>query len=159
MVEVVPVMKLWTVIPAALMLSACLSHPPPSPAPYRAIGQEPGWTLIIDEQDLTFIAAGAQPIRQPKPPVIVGFAGEIYQTPRIGVNIVHAPCNDVMSGQGYRDRVQVDVDGKPVGLLYVGVVGPKDSEVREHNLRGAREDIRQRATQLALIQLRDALIG
>jgi uncharacterized membrane protein len=28
------------------------------------------------------------------------------------VNIVHAPCSDVMSGQGYRDRVQVDVDGK-----------------------------------------------
>jgi len=71
-----------------------------------------GWTLIIDEQDLTFIAAGGQPIRQPKPQVIIGFAGDIYQTPRIGVNIVHAPCNDVMSGQGYRDRVQVDVDGK-----------------------------------------------
>ncbi len=52
-----------------------------------------------------------------------------------------------------------DVDGKPVGLLYVGVVGPRDSEVREHYLRGGREDIRLRATQLALIQLRDALIG
>jgi heat shock protein HslJ len=68
--------------------------------------------LIIDERDLTFIPAGGQPVRQPKPQVIIGIAGEIYQTPRIGVNIVHAPCNDVMSGQGYRDRVQVDVDGK-----------------------------------------------
>ena len=44
-------------------LSACLSHPPPSPAPYRAVGQEPGWTLIIDEQDLTFI-----PRRRPAGP-------------------------------------------------------------------------------------------
>ena len=112
MAEVVPVMRFWTVIPAALMLSACLSHPPPSPAPYRAIGQEPGWTLVIDERDLTFIPAGGQLVRQPKPQVIIGVAGEIYQTPRIGVNIVHAPCSDVMPGQGYADRVQVDVDGK-----------------------------------------------
>jgi heat shock protein HslJ len=111
-VKVVAVMKLHTVIPAALMLSACLSHPPPSPAPYRAIGQEPGWTLIIDERDLTFIPAGGQLVRQPKPQAIIGVAGEIYQTPRIGVNIVHAQCSDVMSGQGYADRVQVDVDGK-----------------------------------------------
>jgi len=105
-------MKLWTAIPASLLLSACLSHPAPSPAPYRAVGQEPGWTLIIDEHDLTFIGMGAQPIRQPRPEAIVGIAGEIYQTPRIHVNVVHAACTDPMSGQGYRDRVQVDVDGK-----------------------------------------------
>lgn len=105
-------MKLLFVAPAALLLSACLSYPPPSAAPYRAVGQEPGWTLIIDERDLTFIPAGGQPVRQPRPQAINGFAGEIYQTPRIGVNIVHAGCTDVMSGQGYRDRVQVDVDGR-----------------------------------------------
>ena len=105
-------MKLWTVAPAALLLSACLSHPAPSPAPYRAVGQEPGWTLIIDERDLTFITMGAEPVRQPRPQAIIGIAGEIYQTPRIGVNIVHAACTDVMSGQAYRDRVQVDVDGR-----------------------------------------------
>ena len=113
-------MKFWTVIPAALTLSACMSHPPPSPAPYRAVGQEPGWTLIIDEQDLTFIPAGGQPVRQPRPQAIIGIAGEIYQTPHIGVNIVHAPCNDVMSGEGYPDRVQVDVDGR----RYEGCGGP-----------------------------------
>ena len=27
-------------------------------------------------------------------------------------NVISAPCSDVMSGQGYSDRVQVDVDGK-----------------------------------------------
>ena len=68
--------------------------------------------MIIDQRDLTFIAMGSEPIRQPRPQPIMGFAGEIYQTPRIGVNIVHATCTDVMSGQNYRDRVQVDVDGK-----------------------------------------------
>ena len=105
-------MKHWIVAPAALLLSGCLSYPPPSAAPYRAIGQEPGWTLIIDEQDLTFILSGNQPIRQPRPEPTIGFAGEIYQTPRISVNIVHSHCTDAMSGQGYGDRVQVDVDGR-----------------------------------------------
>ena len=113
-------MKFWTVIPAALMLSACLSHPPPSPAPYRAIGQEPGWTLIIDEQDLTFI-----PARRAAGPAAKA-AGDHrdcrrnLSDARIGVNIVHAPCSDVMSGQGYPDRVQVDVDGR----RYEGCGGP-----------------------------------
>lgn len=105
-------MKSWTVAPATLLLSACLTHPAPSPSPYRAVGQEPGWTLIIDERDLTFITMGVEPVRQSRPQAIIGIAGEIYKTPRIGVNIVHAACTDVMSGQAYRDRVQVDVDGK-----------------------------------------------
>lgn len=51
-----------------------------------------------------------------------------------------------------------DVDGKPVGLVYIGLAGPNGVEVREHKLRGAREDIRQRSTQLALVQLREALL-
>ena len=47
----------------------------------------------------------AQPVRQPTPQVIIGFAGEIYQTPRINVNIVHAPLQrrnerPHLSGQG-----------------------------------------------------------
>lgn len=51
-----------------------------------------------------------------------------------------------------------DVDGKPVGLVYIGLAGPTGTEVREHRLRGAREDIRQRCTQLALVQLREVLL-
>jgi nicotinamide-nucleotide amidase len=51
-----------------------------------------------------------------------------------------------------------DVDGKPVGLVYIGLASPDSIEVVEHQLRGAREDIRQRATQLALIQMRNALL-
>ena len=43
---------------------------------------------------------------------IVGIAGEIYQTPRINVNIVHGQCSDGMSDRIYPDKVQVTVDGK-----------------------------------------------
>jgi nicotinamide-nucleotide amidase len=52
-----------------------------------------------------------------------------------------------------------DVDDKPVGLVFIGLAGPLGTEVRKHQLRGGRDDIRQRATQLALVQLRDALLA
>src|SRR4051794_2814556 len=73
-------------------LSACMTAPPPPAAPYHALGTEPFWNLLIDEHNLTFTQPDAQPVLQPTPKVIIGFAGEIYQTPRIHVNIVHARC-------------------------------------------------------------------
>lgn len=96
-------------IAASVALVAGCAHPPPPPAPYHAVGNE-GWHLIIDDKHVTFIGAGGQaPILQPRPQVIVGVAGEIYQTPRINVNIVHASCT--AAGRTYPDRVQVYVDG------------------------------------------------
>ena len=103
-------MKIWSLVPAAALLAACVgAPPPPPPAPYRAVGAD--WTLLIDERDITFIQ-GQAIVRQPKPSVIGGIAGEIYQTPRIGVNIVHIACTDARTGASHPDRVQVDVDGR-----------------------------------------------
>ena len=93
-------------------LGACAPLPPPPPPPYHAVGTEPCWNLLIDEHDVTFTQPEAQPIRQPTPPVIHGFAGEIYQTPRINVNVVHGTCSDGMSDRVYPDKVQVRVDGR-----------------------------------------------
>ena len=99
----------FSAIAALAALIAGCAHPPPPPAPYHAVGND-GWHLIIDDKHLTFIGAGGQvPILQPRPQVIVGVAGEIYQTPRINVNIVHGAC--VAAGRTYPDRVQVYVDG------------------------------------------------
>ena len=96
-------------IAAPLALVAGCAHPPPPAAPYHAVSNE-GWHLIIDDKHLTFIGAGGQvPILQPRPQVINGVAGEIYQTQRINVNIVHAQCT--AAGRTYPDRVQVYVDG------------------------------------------------
>jgi uncharacterized membrane protein len=103
--------RLVILLPAAL-LGGCVTPPPPPAAPYRALGTEPFWNLLIDDHDVTFTEPGAQPIRQPTPQVIHGFAGEIYQTPRINVNIVHAACNDGMSDRVYPDKVQATVDGR-----------------------------------------------
>lgn len=96
-----------------LMLTGCLSHPAPPPAPYRALGTEPFWNVLIDPVNITFIQPDAAPLIQRTPPVINGIAGPIYQTPRINVNIVkNQQCSDGMSDRVYPDRVQVTVDGR-----------------------------------------------
>ena len=105
-------MRIFLPVLTACALSACLAAPPPPAAPYRALGTEPGWSLIIDERELTFINMEGQQVRQPRPQVINGVAGEIYQTARINVNVVHAQCNDGMSDRIYSDKVQVTVDGR-----------------------------------------------
>ena len=103
----------------AMTLAACYAHPAPPPltpnppgGAYRALGTEPFWGLTIDERQMVFTQPDAAPVAQPTPRVIVGIAGEIYQTPRLNVNIVHAQCSDGMSDRVYPDRVQVTVDGR-----------------------------------------------
>ena len=111
--KVVPRMKRLLAIPLAMLAGGCLPVPPPPPPPYHALGTEPFWNLLIDEHNLTFTQPDAAPILQPTPKVIIGFAGEIYQTPRIHVNIVHSQgCSDGMSDRSYPDKVQVTVDGR-----------------------------------------------
>ena len=109
--------QLFALLPA-LALAACITAPPPPPLTpnppggvYRAAGTEPFWGLTIDGRQMAFTLSGSPPVVQPTPKVIIGFAGEIYQTPRINVNIVHAQCSDGMSDRTYPDKVQVTVDG------------------------------------------------
>jgi uncharacterized membrane protein len=104
-------MKRYLALPLAASLAGCLTAPPPPPPPYHAVGTEPFWSLLIDEHNLTFTLPEGAPVTQPTPRVIVGIAGEIYQTPRINVNIVHGSCSDGMSDRTYPDKVQVMVDG------------------------------------------------
>ena len=105
-------MKYLVMIGLTVALGACMKVPGPPPPPYHAVGTEPFWNLLIDEHDITFVQPDAQPIKEPTPKVVIGIAGEIYQTPRINVNIVHAQCSDGMSDRTYPDKVQVSVDGK-----------------------------------------------
>jgi len=107
----------------ALALAACETYPPgpgyPPPgnpqgeATYRAIGTEPFWDLEIG-RDMVFTDRGNDNFRvvQPTPRPINGVAGEIYQTQRLNVNIVHSRCSDGMSDRTYPDTVQVRVDGR-----------------------------------------------
>ena len=111
--------RCWMSAMASVLLSSCLAAPPPPPPPpagdlYVAVGTEPFWRLTINEQEMVFTEANAPGVQimQPTPKVIVAFAGEVYQSQRIGVNIVHGRCNDGMSDRVYPDRVQVRVDGR-----------------------------------------------
>jgi hypothetical protein len=97
------------IVGLAVLTTGCLTPPPPPPAPYHAVGQDTAWNLIIDDKNVTYIGPGQQPVLQPVPKVIVGIAGEIYQTARINVNIVHAQC--LAGARTYPDQVQVTVDG------------------------------------------------
>ncbi|QIL02238.1 hypothetical protein G7078_05175 [Sphingomonas sinipercae] len=101
--------RLAALAPLFAAAGACGPHPPPPPAPYHALGIDSAWHLIIDDKNVTYIGVGAQPVLQPRPQAIIGIAGEIYQTPRINVNIVHGPC--VANSRTYPDSVQVTVDG------------------------------------------------
>ena len=105
-------MKILLALPVAALLGACMPNPGPPAPPYHAVGTEPFWSLVIGEREISFTQPEQQPVTQPKPRAIVGFAGEIYQTPRIDVNIVHAQCSDGMSDRVYPDKVQVTVDGR-----------------------------------------------
>lgn len=109
---------LWASL-SCMLLSACVTAPPPgSPPPagdvYVALGTEPFWRLSISQQEMVFVEANnpGSEIRQPTPRVIIGIAGEIYETPRIGVNIVHARCSDGMSDRVFPDKVQVRIDNR-----------------------------------------------
>jgi heat shock protein HslJ len=91
--------------------------PPLTPNPpggvYRAVGTEPFWDLTINERQMVFTDRGNNvQVAQPTPRVIIGVAGEIYQSPRLNVNIVHRQCSDGMSDRVYPDTVQVTVDGR-----------------------------------------------
>ncbi|MER3496668.1 MAG: competence/damage-inducible protein A, partial [Armatimonadota bacterium] len=50
-----------------------------------------------------------------------------------------------------------DVDGKPVGLVYVAHSGPGGDRCESNTFRGTRDDIRRRAEQTALTLLRRAV--
>lgn len=51
-----------------------------------------------------------------------------------------------------------DVDGKPVGLVFIGISGPVGTETVRAEFRGQRENIRERAVQLSLDSLRRQLL-
>ncbi|MEO5773138.1 MAG: hypothetical protein ABIQ32_03335 [Sphingomicrobium sp.] len=113
-------MKKLLPILLVLGLPACLPAPPPPPitpnppgGTYRAVGTEPFWSLTVDDQRMVFTDPNTNAVvTERTPSAIIGIAGEIYQTPRINLNIVHARCSDGMSDRVYPDKVQVTVDGR-----------------------------------------------
>ncbi len=106
---------------AALLCGACapsavpiaVPDPMPPPGSFRALGQEPGWTLTIAGGEIDYRGNyGEKSIRVPAPQPRTTFNGHRYETPSLIVDLTHGRCNDVMSGHGYSDQVMVIADGE-----------------------------------------------
>lgn len=103
---------------ATALLSGCATVPTApvkTVATYRALGTEPFWSLDLNGREMVFNEANApgQRIVEPQPRAIHGFAGDIFQSKRINLNIVHGQrCSDGMSDRVYPDKVQVRVDDR-----------------------------------------------
>ena len=112
----------------AIALAAC----GPAGGDYVAQGAEPFWALTIGARTMRFEAPDGPRVTVATPKVIHGFAGEIYRTRRIDVNLVHKACSDGMSDRVYPDTVTVTVDGK----RYRGCGGTDSAPVRPTPLEG-----------------------
>ena len=105
-------MKHFFALAPIALLAGCITPPPAPPAPYLAHGTQPNWSLIIDEQNVTYIGPDQSMLREPATQPVITAAGSTYRSGRIQVTITHAQCRVSDSDRIYADRVRVDVDGR-----------------------------------------------
>ena len=96
--------------------------------------------------------------------MVLGVPAEALDDP-VSEEVARAMANGVRMRLGSTFGVGItgnagptaDAGGKPVGLVYIAVAGPEGTTCAEGKYRGTREDVRRRATQQALVMLREAL--
>lgn len=115
----------FSALAAALVAAACAPQPPaPAPAPlgydFRAVGQEPGWSLDLRRRDgwlhltldygRTRLAAAATPAAtEPGGATVYTARTDVHE---LRVRIEPERCRDVMSGEAFPARVVLSVDGR-----------------------------------------------
>lgn len=109
--------RLFPIFAISVATAACqpMSSPPaPTPEVYfTARGQEPGWIVRFDTDNIAFEGDyGETKITVPKPMGLPSFNGMRYVTDRLTVDVTHSTCADVMSGQRYAETVTVLAGGK-----------------------------------------------
>lgn len=96
------------------------------PAPYFALGTEPGWTLEITPDRLNYDGDyGATKIMVPNPGAKPSLNGRTYVSDRLSVVIKTAPCSDGMSDRRYADRVRLVADGKTLNGCGGAILPPE----------------------------------
>jgi heat shock protein HslJ/uncharacterized lipoprotein YbaY len=109
-------------------LPECSVVPPKAPRPYRAQGNEPGWTLSIADGRVTLTADyGARTVEAALPEAAFEDGAFVYRMPGQALELRLAPalCRDDMTGMPYPETVTVTLDdraltgcgGDPVELL------------------------------------------
>ncbi len=82
---------------------------------YSALGQEPGWTLRIDRDQIAYAGDyGETRITVARPLPVATPSGRRYASSRLVVEIVPGTCRDAMSGSGFEDTVIVSAGGRTV---------------------------------------------
>ena len=109
-------MPRWPAYLMGAFAAACaypaVTTPPPAVESYRALGQEPGWTLTIGRGRIDYVGDyGETRISAPQADPRTTSNGRRYEAGRLVVDIVYARCNDAMSGHGYEHQVMVIADG------------------------------------------------
>jgi uncharacterized membrane protein len=85
---------------------------------FRAVGQEPGWLLEIDQERITLLtdyATDTLVTAVPRPTTDQGTRTTVYRAAtddqEVRITIRVEPCVDVMSGQGFPATVTVVLNG------------------------------------------------
>lgn len=110
---------LW--IAAALTMLAACSTPPPSaaiPFPFQALGNEPGWSVLIDENQDAIVELyyGEQQYQLQLPKPQITFAGTHYRTEfnsaLFSLDIIATSCSDTMSDTSYPYETILQINGE-----------------------------------------------
>lgn len=122
-------MRSLVLVPLLLVASPALAQS----NVYRAAGNGPNWTLAVGSGSIIYREGGRARVITPSPAARNGFSGERLVTPRITIDISHAPCSLRGDGARFRDTVRVTTSGGTVvgcgGGLLSGAVAPRTVRV------------------------------
>jgi heat shock protein HslJ len=92
------------------------------PVLYKAVGNEPGWSLTVRPARMDYAGDyGQVAIAEPTPPDFRAAHGT-YRSGKLQVTISPGPCSDGMSDLSYRQTVRVTADGRTVSGCGGGTV-------------------------------------
>lgn len=109
-------MPKWPAYLLAAVAAACaypaVTTPPLEADTYRALGNEPFWSVTITDGRMRYDAPDGPRFSVPVPPPRTTFNGHRYETDRLTLDVTHGECSDGMSDRRYADTVMVIVDGR-----------------------------------------------
>jgi len=96
-------------------LPECSVVPPEAPRPYRAQGNEPGWSLRVDGGRMTLVTDyGARTIEAALPEALFEGGAFVYEAASEALRIRITPglCRDDMTGMPHPESVEVALEGR-----------------------------------------------
>lgn len=111
-------MPQWPAFILAGAAAACaypaITTPTPDagPAPYRALGTEPFWSVTIADGRMVYDTPDGVAVDVPAPAPRRTATGLRYETSRLTLDVMPGECSDGMSDRLYADTVRVTANGR-----------------------------------------------